>query len=96
MKIILSTDKKQLASGWDNVAFVKAKVTDADGVTVPRAKDLIRFSISGPGVRGSAPDRLRRQRGLVNDWAEGKAGSYIRDSLHPSQPAAQEILEFAE
>jgi beta-galactosidase len=49
-KIILTTDKKQLASGWDNVAFVKATVVDANGVVVPRAKDLIRFSISGPGV----------------------------------------------
>jgi beta-galactosidase len=49
-KIILTTDKKQLTSGWDNVAFVKATVVDANGVTVPRAKDLIRFSISGPGV----------------------------------------------
>jgi beta-galactosidase len=49
-KILLTTDTKQLASGWDNVAFVKATVVDADGVTVPRAKDLVRFSISGPGV----------------------------------------------
>jgi beta-galactosidase len=49
-KIILTTDKKQLASGWDSVAFVKATVVDADGVTVPRAKDLIRFSIAGLGV----------------------------------------------
>ena len=49
-KIILTTDGKQLASGWYSVAFVKATVVDENGVTVPRAKDLIRFSITGPGV----------------------------------------------
>lgn len=49
-KIILTTDTKKLASSWDNVAFVKATVVDENGVVVPRAKDLIRFSITGPGV----------------------------------------------
>jgi beta-galactosidase len=48
--IILTTDRKTLASGWDDVAFVRATVVDENGVVVPRAKDLIRFSISGPGV----------------------------------------------
>ena len=49
-KIVLSTETKTLASGWHNVAFVKASVVDENGVIVPRAKDLIRFSIAGPGV----------------------------------------------
>ena len=49
-KIILTTDTKKLASGWDNVAFVKATVVDENGVVLPRAKDLIKFSITGPGV----------------------------------------------
>jgi beta-galactosidase len=49
-KIILTSDKKNLPGGWDDVAFVRATVVDENGVVVPRAKDLIRFNISGPGV----------------------------------------------
>jgi beta-galactosidase len=49
-KIVLSTDVKKLSPGWDNVAFVRAKIVDANGIEIPRADDLISFGISGPGV----------------------------------------------
>jgi beta-galactosidase len=49
-KIVLSTEPGKLSPGWDNAAFVRAKIVDANGVTVPRADDLISFQISGPGV----------------------------------------------
>ena len=49
-KIVLSTETRKLSPGWDNVAFVRAKIVDANGVRVPRADDLISFQISGPGV----------------------------------------------
>ena len=49
-KIVLSTDAKKLPPGWDNVAFVRAKIVDAKGIEVPHADDLISFNISGPGV----------------------------------------------
>ncbi len=49
-KIVLSTDAKKLSPGWDNVAFVRAKIVDANGIEIPRADDLISFKISGPGV----------------------------------------------
>lgn len=49
-KIILTADKKKLAASWDEVAFVRAAVVDENGVVVPRAKDLIKFSIAGWGV----------------------------------------------
>ncbi len=48
--IVLSTGTKTLSPGWDNVAFVRAKVVDSNGVVIPRADDLISFKISGPGV----------------------------------------------
>lgn len=48
-KIVLSSDCHRLAPGWDNVAFVNATVVDANGVVIPSARDLISFSISGPG-----------------------------------------------
>jgi beta-galactosidase len=49
-RIVLSTDAKKLSPGWDNVAFVRAKIVDANGIEIPRADDLISFSISGPGA----------------------------------------------
>jgi beta-galactosidase len=49
-KIILSTQTQTLSPGFDNVAIVRARVVDADGITVPRADDLISFTVSGPGV----------------------------------------------
>ncbi len=49
-RIILSTDRKTLGSTWDEVAFVRATVVDENGVVVPRANHLIRFSITGSGV----------------------------------------------
>ncbi len=49
-KIVLTTDKQKLSGGWDDVAFVRAAVVDENGVVLPRAKDLIRFTITGPGL----------------------------------------------
>ena len=49
-KIILSTETKTLSPGFDNVAVVRAKITDADGIEIPRAKNLISFQVSGLGV----------------------------------------------
>ena len=49
-KIILSTETKILSPGFDDVAIVRAKITDAAGIEIPRANDLISFQISGPGV----------------------------------------------
>jgi beta-galactosidase len=49
-KIALSTDAEKLAPGWDNVAIVRVKVVDANGIEIPRADNLISFTISGPGV----------------------------------------------
>jgi beta-galactosidase len=49
-KIILSTETKTLAPGFDNVAMVRAKITDANGVKIPHAGDLISFKISGSGA----------------------------------------------
>ena len=49
-KIILSTETKKLAPGFDEVAIVRVRIVDANGTTVPRADDLISFQVSGPGV----------------------------------------------
>jgi beta-galactosidase len=49
-KIILSTDHDALAPSWDDVAFVQATVVDENGVVVPRADNLVKFQITGPGM----------------------------------------------
>ena len=49
-KIVLTTETKKLAAGWDDVAIIRVNVLDASGITVPRANDLISFKVSGPGV----------------------------------------------
>jgi beta-galactosidase len=48
-KLMLSTTTRQLAPGWDQVAAVRARVTDANGVEIPNASDLVSFHVSGPG-----------------------------------------------
>ena len=49
-KIVLSTETKTLSPGFDGVATIRARIVDANGVTVPRANDLVSFQLSGPGV----------------------------------------------
>ncbi len=48
-KIILTSGTRQLSPGYDDVAIIRAIVTDANGVEIPRANDLITFAIPGPG-----------------------------------------------
>jgi beta-galactosidase len=48
-KIILSTETVTLPPGFDHVAEVRAKITDANDTELPRANDLISFTLSGPG-----------------------------------------------
>jgi len=48
--IMLTTETKTLSPAWDAVVTVRATIVDAKGVTLPRADDLISFTVSGPGV----------------------------------------------
>lgn len=48
-KIILTSERTQLRNVWDDVAFVRAEVVDAQGIVVPRARNLIKFQLAGPG-----------------------------------------------
>jgi beta-galactosidase len=48
-RVVLSTDKSQLANAWDDVVYVEATVVDANGVVVPDASHLISFQTSGAG-----------------------------------------------
>lgn len=48
-KLSLSPDAVTATTAWDDVVFVRASVTDGDGILVPTANDSVKFSISGPG-----------------------------------------------
>jgi beta-galactosidase len=48
-KIVLATDRARLATDWDDLCYVSATITDANGVLVPDATALITFKLSGPG-----------------------------------------------
>jgi beta-galactosidase len=49
-KIVLSVDPGSLGTSFDDVSYVRATITDASGIEVPNADDLVSFAISGPGA----------------------------------------------
>lgn len=48
-EVKLFADRTKVANDGKDLVFVTAKVVDAYGRTVPRANNLIRFSVEGPG-----------------------------------------------
>lgn len=48
--IVLSSDRTAIGHNWDEVAFVTAKVYDANGNLCPNADHLIKFTISGATI----------------------------------------------
>jgi beta-galactosidase len=48
-RIELNVERQELAPTWDDVATVCAQIVDDEGIPVPRADHVIRFSIVGPG-----------------------------------------------
>jgi beta-galactosidase len=48
--IKLETRDAAMGTSWNDVAMVRATIVDAQGVPVPRADNLISFSVSGPGM----------------------------------------------
>jgi beta-galactosidase len=49
-KIILTADKAGIKNIWDDVVYVRATVTDENGIPCLNADNKIKFSIDGPGV----------------------------------------------
>jgi beta-galactosidase len=48
-KIVLTPDVTQVANDWNHVSFVRATITDANGVPVLNADNEITFTVSGAG-----------------------------------------------
>lgn len=49
-KLVMSADRTSIRGDGFDLSFITVKVVDANGDMVPRAKDSIKFEISGPGV----------------------------------------------
>lgn len=48
-KVELIADRSVIAADGKDLSFVTVRVTDKDGLTVPDASNLVRFSVEGPG-----------------------------------------------
>jgi beta-galactosidase len=48
-KLMMSADRKSLMADGRDLSFVTVSVADKAGLTVPRSKNRVRFSVSGPG-----------------------------------------------
>jgi len=48
-KVTLTTDRTSVSSSFDDVVFVHATVTDANGIRIPFADNAITFKVSGAG-----------------------------------------------
>ena len=48
-KTTLTADRSELRADGSDLAFVSVAVTDKDGVMAPRASNLVRFTLTGPG-----------------------------------------------
>ncbi|RZK61826.1 MAG: DUF4982 domain-containing protein, partial [Hymenobacter sp.] len=49
-RIVLSTSRPRLGTSWDDVAYITARVVDADGILCPNADQQLTFSVAGPGT----------------------------------------------
>lgn len=49
VRIILSVDHSKIVNDWNDVAFVTAKVVDANGIVCPNVDKLITFKVSETG-----------------------------------------------
>lgn len=47
--LTISTDRFEIKTGEDDLCFITVKVTDKDGLLVPRSHPTIRFSVEGAG-----------------------------------------------
>jgi beta-galactosidase len=49
-KIALTADRSDIENSWDDVAYIRATVTDENGIPCLNADNKIKFNIRGPGI----------------------------------------------
>jgi beta-galactosidase len=58
-KIILEADRDLIKADGSDLSFITVRITDADGIVVPKANNHIRFKISGPGFIAGVDNGLQ-------------------------------------
>jgi beta-galactosidase len=48
-KLALETDRSTIKADGKDLAFITVRIADAEGLTVPRTHNLVKFSMTGPG-----------------------------------------------
>ncbi|MEP9403165.1 glycoside hydrolase family 2 TIM barrel-domain containing protein [Sphingomonas silueang] len=84
VRIALTPDRARVGSDFDSAVYVRARVVDAQGVTVPRATQRLRFAVEGAGRliatdNGSSVDHTpfaSAERAVL----EGQAVALVRGS----------------
>lgn len=88
-RIMLSAETQTLSPGFDHVEEVRAKITDANGIEIPRAHDLISFAVSGPAeiVAVDNGDNSSHElfEGTQRHAYEGECVAYIRATGAPGK-----------
>jgi len=49
VRLEASADRNEIRADGKDLSFITVRITDKNGLTVPRADDPVRFSIEGPG-----------------------------------------------
>jgi beta-galactosidase len=106
-KIILSADRNKIKADGDDLSFVTATIVDANGVIVPRADNLVQFSIKGAGfVRATdngnpvshesfqSPSRKALNGlALAVVQSNGSKGNIVLTATSEGMPAASVVIE---
>jgi beta-galactosidase len=82
--LALRVDRSSISADGRDLAFVEVAVVDAQGIVVPRASDMIQFSIEGPGTiagvdNGDATSHESYQ-GTSRSAFSGKALAIVRST----------------
>lgn len=76
-KLILKADRNSIKADGNDLSFVEVEVVDKNGVLVPNAKNLIKFSVSGEGfiagVDSGDPVSLESFKSSQHTALNGKA-----------------------
>jgi beta-galactosidase len=87
--LTLAADRASITADGRDLAFVEVDVVDAQGVLVPRASDMIDFSISGPGTivgvdNGDATSH-ESYKGTSRSAFSGKALVIVQATTDPGE-----------
>jgi beta-galactosidase len=76
-KLVLKADRNTITADGNDLSFVEVNIVDKNGVLVPKANNLVRFSVSGPafiaGVDSGDPVSMESFKGNQHTALNGKA-----------------------